>query len=239
MKDCVSRQLLAFTFVACAAVGCAAKSDPSSPANTGAAVKPDPAPSTAPPEPANDPATEPVGDCVLRLELDSHASLLEEHRSHAAVDDFHPGIEAAAVAPGFHPALATAALTVSSRPALWFTADYARVVVDETLASALQAVDATRLGAGETKRIGTLTAKAREGLGGRGWVELLLRAHVIGTWIHIGSQLCLSAERESEADGYRVAVDGEHTYFTNEENVEPIHFDVAIASDGAVTVIGR
>ena len=233
MNASVPRFLLVFALASSTVFACASKGDAPS-TNTGDAVTPKP-----PPDEAAATDEVPATECVLELELDSHHSLLEEHRSHAAQPDFHERIEAGAIGAGFHAVKVTESISAGGKPVLWFSEDHTKVVVDETLASALTHVDATRLSAGERVRVGALTAAGREGLGGRGWVELMLRAHVVGTWIHIGSQVCLSAERETEADGYRVSVDGEHTYFTNEKNVDPVHFDVTIAPDGTVEVIGR
>lgn len=97
-----------------------------------------------------------------------------------------------------------------------------------TLARGHTQVDATKLSTGEAKPVGEPVDDVR----GVAMVEALLRSNTILSWIHIGSELCLS-----EADGV-VAVEGTHTYFTNEENVVPIAFDVRLV-DGVITVTGR
>ncbi|MCP4807970.1 MAG: hypothetical protein GY913_32185 [Proteobacteria bacterium] len=90
-------------------------------------------------------------------------------------------------------------------------------------------VDATRLSEGEVGTVGPAVDEVR----GLALAEALLTSNTILSWIHIGSELCLT-----EVEG-GVHVKGTHTYFTNEENVVPIEFDVRVDEAGLITVVGR
>ena len=120
---------------------------------------------------------------------------------------------------------------------LWFTPDKTQVVVDAAVLSDLSVVDATSLRPGERHRVGTIEARARQALDGLQWVEFLLRARAIGTFVHIGSQLCVTP-LQAPAGWFTARIEGTHTYFTNQENVEPIRFEVSIDDAGVITVTG-
>jgi len=54
--------------------------------------------------------------------------------------------------------------------------------------------------------------------------------------VHIGSELCLLSEETDEDGNYEAHLTGEHTYFTNEENVDPLDFVVRIGAEGLISV---
>jgi hypothetical protein len=193
------------------------------------------------------PAAAPVGEtmskpatCLATWSMGKGASVLSEQRSLPGQDwfDFATGYEAAAIDATHVPVKATARFTVDGAPVLYFTADGAQAIVDARVFSALTAVDATGITAGTTATVGVLQPGARGKLTSRDVVEFLVRADAIRTWAHIGSELCLVAESESDP-AFTAEFTGEHVYFTNQENHGRLAFVVTIAGDGTVTVTGR
>ncbi|MEM6994508.1 MAG: hypothetical protein AAF721_28590 [Myxococcota bacterium] len=227
------------TAVALSAIGCSGGTPSQTPKVD--AVNP---PADPPAEPSAEPSKPAANtpSCATKLSLSSSTSLLEEHRGHTRVDDFHTKIDAVPIEPGFVPVKATAAITVAradeDHPLLYFTPDFERVVLDAALAGPMQVVEATRMSAGDEAPVGVLTAAGREALAPARWVELLLRARIIGTWVHLGAELCVAAPRV-EGDRTVVDVDGTHTYVTNEDRTEPVRFSVSFGADGTVAVTGR
>lgn len=67
-------------------------------------------------------------------------------------------------------------------------------------------------------------------------VELLLRARIIATYVHLGSEV--TRERSTTHDGRFLGhYTGVHTYFTNEKVEQPFAFEVEI-DDGTIAVTG-
>jgi hypothetical protein len=182
---------------------------------------------------------EPV-TCMVRYELGSTSVLDEQRRRGGAMrwNDFPKRYLAATIDPATHHAVeAVSAYRIADAPLLWFTPDFADAVVDATVLGELTIVDATRLREGERVEIGLLTERGRTELPGRQLLELLLKSDAIQTYIHIGSTLCLIAE-VAEAGSYRAELTGEHEYYTNEENHDPLAFSLEIGSDGRIAITG-
>jgi hypothetical protein len=206
--------------------------------------------STPTPAGADEPAT-----CLARYAFDSDASVLAEQRRRGGAarwSDFATRYPAANIDPDVdHPVELVARFEIGATPLLWFRADFRDAVVNAAVLSELQVVDATGLGVDEKLEIGELTELGRghlhgrawqrapepEGFGGRELTEFLLTAGVVQTFIHIGAQLCLLDEVDDEA-GYRARFTGEHEYFTNQANLDPLGFELAIAATGRITIVG-
>jgi hypothetical protein len=176
--------------------------------------------------------------CLARWQIEASASVLNEQRGAGPPwEDFPRRYAAAAIAAGYSPVKTVERFRFQAQPLLWFTPDKRDAVLDTRFSSGLEAVDVPRLGPGERKVLGALRAEAARALAPREILEFLLRADLLRTYWHIGSELCL--ERESSADGgYRAELSGEHVYFTNEENHDPLAFAVEIGADGVVAVTG-
>jgi hypothetical protein len=87
--------------------------------------------------------------------------------------------------------------------------------------------------------VGTLTAEGRRALGDRrSFLEFLLRADVLRSYVHIGSTLRLVREKTGTDGSYEASVSGEHTYFTNHEHVVHYSFLFRINANGAISVSG-
>src|SRR5690606_19116974 len=184
--------------------------------------------------------TQPV-TCLARYQLMSHTSVLEEQRRRGGAqrwNDFVKRYPAATIDPAtHHPVEVVADPRLGDAPLLWFPPDFSDPVVDATLFGDLQIVDATRLGVGDRAELGTLTERGRARLRGRALVEFLLESGAIQAFMHVGATLCLLAEVE-DVRGYRAELGGEHEYYTNEENHDPLWFAVEIAADGRMLVTG-
>ena len=80
--------------------------------------------------------------------------------------------------------------------------------------------------------------RARQALGDRGVVELLLRVEAIQTYWHLGADLCLHGER-SEGSTYHASWRGVHHYATGSVQEERLAFAVEVDPQGQVAVIGE
>ena len=218
----------------CALLGCSA-----SPSSSSAGREPEAGPSIQPEAEAN--AVSDAPTCIARYSFDSSRSVIEEQRQKAGParwDDFVKAYDAADLEPDAqHPVELVSEFRVGDAPLLWFLADYSKAVVDAAVLTKLTIVDGTGIGVGEREVIGALTERGRAGIGGRELAHFLLKAGVIQTWIHIGSEVCLIDERD-DGDGYRGEFIGEHTYYTNEENVDRFGFVVEIDAAGTIAITG-
>ena len=241
-------------------LGCPRAPDPgeapvaaTEPAEPPARVDPSPkapSPAVTPPSTPTDPAA-PAATCLARWAFDNDRSVLAEQRQRGGAarwDDFPTRYPAAYLDPDAdHPVELVARFEVGATPLLWFTADFSEAVVNAAVLSELAIVDATGLAVDQQATIGRLTelglghlrgaAWASTGLGGRELAEFLLAAGVVQTWVHIGSELCLLAEHDDE-HGYRARFTGEHEYYTNEANLDPLGFELVVTAAGSITIVG-
>lgn len=178
--------------------------------------------------------------CLTIWHRSSGASILDEQRSTATAPwrDFASAYAAAAVdATWAEPVLHTAAFRVGGRPVFWFADDRASVVVDAAAFSHLDVGDATAIPVGTAVVIGTVTPGARASLGDRGVVELLVLSDSIRIYAHLEGEACLRSE-VVDAGAYTATFSGEHLYFTNSENRDPLAFSVRIGPGGEITLAG-
>ncbi len=169
--------------------------------------------------------------CIATLTVDRGDAVLDAKRS-----DFFERYPAAYLDPAAQvPVEAVKSYQIGGTPLLWHTADKAGVVVNAAVLSDLVVGDATRMRAGESATIGQLTELGLGKMPGRELVTFLIRARAIATYVHIGSELCL-VEEHDDGGSYTARFTGEHTYFTNEQNVEPLAFVVTIDPAGVITL---
>lgn len=183
------------------------------------------------------------GQCLVTLTIDHADSPLHELRELGGWrDDFQARFPAAVIDPSVQrPVGATANLVLGEHPIAWYAVALDAVVLDGTAFAPLRRADPTRMAAGEQAVVGRVTAKAREALGARGVVELLMRIGAIQTYWHKGANLCLKAERGSEPGGetvYRSDWQAVHHYETNARNEAKYAFAVELHAEGAVVVTG-
>jgi len=179
-----------------------------------------------------------ASECLELISIDHADSVLSEQRrvgEHVA--DFHDRYPAEYIDPdSFVPVEAVEGYRIGGTPLLWFNADKTAVVVNAAVLSELVVADATRMRAGDRAVVGQLTELGRGKIAGIELVKFLIRARAIATYVHMGSELCLTAESETAA-GYAAHFTGEHTFFTDQKHTESFAFDVSIANDGVITVI--
>jgi len=169
--------------------------------------------------------------CLERITLDRDSSVLSEHRRvGSGADDFAERYAAEYIDPETYlPVSAVAHYTIGGSPLMWFNPARTAVVVNAAVLSELTVVEAMRMEPGTTQRVGRLTELGMGKIAGRELTKFLLDARAIATYVHLGSTLCLVEERESNG-GYEARFTGEHTYFTNEKQTEPLAFSVTIDS---------
>ena len=192
-------------------------------------------PSSLSAEPTKSPASESV---LMKLNRDSDDSILAEQRSKGGVPlyDFPKEYRAAEIDPDkYVPLNRTGNFKVDGQPLFWLTPSLAEVVVDNRVFGDLTVVNATFLGGGERVVVGKLNRQ--DALPPRKMAELLITADVVLTWAHIGSELALVKERTD--NGWVGVFEGTHTYYTNDENIDPVEFELFIETDGTLAVVGR
>ena len=136
---------------------------------------------------------------------------------------------------GFLPALAE-----FTRPDVLMLRDIQKkqVVVNRRYFGDLERGDATRLPIETTHALGRFLDLSFARLSPRQLVLLLVKAQIIETYWHIEADLKLMQE-EDLPDVYRAWFRGVHTYFTNDQNTDPIAFAVAIdKKTGDMTLVG-
>jgi hypothetical protein len=188
---------------------------------------------STPPPPA--PPSEDSETPVLTVIRESHDSLLSEGRRYGSVHDFPTAYEAVDVS-GWIPMETTAALPILGKNAFWRAPDSARVAVDQHIFSALTVVDITSLDKQNPTSLGRLMASDADP---SVVARLLIQADVIQTWIHIGSKLSVVSEGPTAAGGWRASFVGTHRYYTTEENVDPVAFQLEIDSTGLISVTSQ
>lgn len=181
--------------------------------------------------------------CLVEWKLDSGESYLDEVRGRlrASMNDFQSSFAAVELGgEGQEPMEAGGGFRIAGRALAWFDRARNAVVVDAAHFTDLQAIDVPRacLEAGRELPVGRFLSREAGALAPRDLVEFLIRAGVLQTFWHVGSELCLRAEVDGSA-GYEAEFDGVNVYFTNEENRDPFAFAVRIAPDGTVTLVTR
>ncbi|MBI4950488.1 MAG: hypothetical protein HY908_00500 [Myxococcales bacterium] len=181
----------------------------------------------------------PHASCVAHWEMSSQASLLSEQRRVGAHrPDFFARYRAEALGPAHAPVEAVRRFALAGAPVFAFVPDRSGLVVDVRFSSDLEVVDVPRLAVGAEVRGGRLTDAARAELDARAILELLVRADVLRTYWHLGSEVWLRSE-DASPGGYRAELDGTHTYFTSRRHTASFAFAVEWAADGEIVVTRR
>lgn len=181
----------------------------------------------------------PAREPLATFEIEHGRSVLNELRGRGGrADDFPTAFPAEAIGPDHAPVRVVEAFQVAGRPLLFFRPDLSAAVVDAARAGDLTVADPTRMRPDEEAEVGRVAPEVVAALGGRGVLELLLRAGVVRVYWHIGAELSLEAERD-DAGAYEADVAGTHVYFTNQKNEQPVAFTLRVEADGVVRVRGR
>lgn len=191
---------------------------------------PAPPPVAAPQEPPV-----PATPCLARLSIDHASSVLaEQRRVGPPAPDFPTRYRAVDLDPDVQvPVEAVRQFQIGQTPLLWFTADRTEAVVNAAVLTDLTVADLTQAAPGTRVEIGQLSELGLGHIDGRALVEFLLRARVIATYAHLGSELCLVEERNGP-EGYRARFTGSHTYVTSRRHVAPLAFTVTVDADGRI-----
>jgi hypothetical protein len=189
--------------------------------------------------PLGDPGRWSQEDCLGTFTVDHRDSPLAELRQLGGVrDDFQQRFPAALIDPAVQrPVSAVQSLRIDGRPIAWFSASLDTVMLDGAAFAPLRQADATRAKPGERLRVGRVTGQAREALGPRGVIELLVRVGAIQTYWHLGADLCLS-EEHIEGKVYRARLRGVHHYADRREQQARYTFEVEINAHDEVVVTG-
>ncbi|NNE94003.1 MAG: hypothetical protein HKN23_20320 [Verrucomicrobiales bacterium] len=176
----------------------------------------------------------------MKFSVAAAESVLEEHRKHTAVRDFATSYDPAEITADHQQVETVSGFQVDDRPLLFFTPDFAEVVIDAAIfPEGLHVVRVTCLGDGDSGTCGRIEPEAFRKLGATEVTQFLIRSHAIETWVHLGADLEIVSETELPMAGVStITVSGEHRYFTNEEVVEPVNFTVRFDAKGRIDVIG-
>ena len=190
-----------------------------------------------PAAPENDSDSTDTPGCLAEFEIGRHRSVLEEQRSLGGdAPDFAERYPAEYIDPDTYvPVKAVERYQIGKTPLLWFRPKKDLAVVNAAVLSDLAVADPLSMAAGESAVVGTLGELGRGKISGRALLEFLLYSRAIATYVHIGSEVCLVEEDESEGS-YTASVRGEHTFFTSRENVVPFAFRFEISRDGEISV---
>lgn len=101
------------------------------------------------------------------------------------------------------------------------------ITVEKTFFSDLKKADATRLKVGEKQVIGRINLNVLKSIDYRTLSCFLIESHIITTFWHIESNLCMIKEENLDAS-YKAVFTGEHIYFTNKKHKAALNFSVLI-----------
>ena len=196
------------------------------------------------PRPLDDPRRWRSGECLARFTIAHEGSPLAELRElggwrEGAQDRFPAAIIDPAI---LRPVTAAARFTLAGQPIAWFSPTLDAVVLDGAAFAPLRRADATQQPP-ERQVVGRVFARAREALGDRAVIELLLRIEAIQTYWHVGADLCLVAEATHD-ETHRAELHGVHHSMAPRGVLGPrtlearFAFAVEIDPEGEVSVVG-
>lgn len=201
------------------------------------------------PRPLDDPDRWPTGQCRARFTLEHEDAPLAELRQLGGWrDDVQDRFPAAVIDPDAqHPVTATASLRLDGQPIAWWSPALDAVVLDGAAFAPLRRVDAMAVASEARQPVGRVVPRARQALGDRAVLELLLRIEAIRSYWHLGADLCLTEEHAVDGT-YRAELEGVHQLLVTRRGRGPgkqrlaearFAFAVEIDPDGVVWVVGR
>jgi hypothetical protein len=172
----------------------------------------------------------PAAPCLSSLSVSSSTSLLERLReAGGSAPDFPETVASRTIDAQTDKPLPTLGSAPDGAALFWMGADK-KPVVDARVLGPLQTAHVTRLKPGQSVEVGRVVDPAATPLAQVS--ELLIRAGIILTYVHVGAELCVAPQSTQERRIYS----GTHTYFTNTENNEPVRFSVVLGSGGVIRV---
>jgi hypothetical protein len=166
--------------------------------------------------------------CMTTLQMMEHNSLLSEVRAlGVSARDFPKEFPARTPSATEHRPLKAGGVGPEGRALFWLDTE-GIPFVDASVFGPLQAVVVPSLGTGVTATVGQVVAKPMPAMAVV--VRQLIEADVIGTYVHLESNLCLK-----DMPG-GVHITGNHTYMTHTENIDPLDFKVTIDPMGLIQV---
>jgi hypothetical protein len=121
---------------------------------------------------------------------------------------------------------------VDGSPVFWLSKSESKPVVDRSVLTDLTVVDVFSLATGDEKLIGSVVKKVDP----VALATALIQAQVIMTYVHIESLLTLD-KKEKREGGLALHFSGEHVYYTNEENRDPLAFIIVIMDSGSIKLL--
>jgi hypothetical protein len=198
------------------------------------------------PRPLDDPDRWPAGECLARFTLAHDTSPVAELRELGGWrGDAQDRFPAAVIDPSAQRAFtATAGLRLDGQPIAWLSRTLDAVVLDGAAFAPLRGASALEAEPGAPRAVGRVVPRAREAMGDRAVLELLLRIQAIRTYEQLGADLCLTAEHFTQG-AYRAELTGVHQFMitraTGRALVQETRFSFAVEIDpeGQVSVVGR
>lgn len=195
------------------------------------------------PRPLDDPDRWRENECRSRFTIEHEGSPLAELRELGGWrDGAQDRFPAAVIDPkAQRPVTAAARFTLAGQPIAWFSSLLDVVVLDGAAFAPLRRADATP-GPPEPQVVGRVFPRAREALGDRAVLELLLRIEVIQSYWHVGADLCLTDE-QMLAGAYRAELHGVHHSLAPPGVLGPrtsetrLAFAVEIDAEGEIAVV--
>lgn len=118
-------------------------------------------------------------------------------------------------------------LTVDEQPLAWTTGG-GKVVVDDEIFSDLQFIDVIGFGGDSAPTvIGQVMETDLKDEEWRTLLEFLTKSHVVRTYVHLESELCLVEENNTETE-YQAHFTAVHRYCTNDCYEDPFEFTVVV-----------
>ena len=123
------------------------------------------------------------------------------------------------------------AFQVEGQPVFWRSKTKGMPVVDQRVSGDLKQVHLAQLRPGESKEIGRLKQRVEPAA----VAVALIKAEVVMTYVHVEATMTLD-RLASDDKGVDVFFSGEHVYFTNEENRDPLSFVIRVENEGTIRV---
>ena len=120
---------------------------------------------------------------------------------------------------------------VSGQPVFWYSKSKGAPVVDERVSTGFSQVQLATLTVGESRELGQL----RKQVDPVALAVALIRTELVMTYVHIEATMAIAKVNQTK-DGVEVFFRGEHVYYTNEENRDPLAFVIRVDDQGRVTV---
>jgi hypothetical protein len=167
-------------------------------------------------------------NCVITIKREAASSLLQELRNLGLeAFDFPKAFPAKAPKPATDKPLNAGGVGPKGAAVFWASSE-GTPFVDAQLFGHLTVVMVPAMAPGEQAQVGRVGPHPIQEI--PQLIQQLIEADVIGTYVHLGSTLCL----ENIPGGLHIR--GSHTYMTNTENIDALDFKVVVEPSGLILV---